>query len=136
MAFTTLGALVTTVHGLAVSGVKKKFAYRPKLINAADLPLLYSRLPTRRNEISTLSYGQDLRRATIEIVILAAMMNLDMQSANDALTVTLIDALGDALESNAASLGMDGYEITVEEDTIGDGATPVQAIVATVEVSG
>lgn len=138
MAFTTLGALVTAVTGLTVSGIaaRNTFAYRPKQISAAQLPMRYCRLPTRRRETSTLGYAQGLKAATVEVVVLTAMMNLDRQAANDALTVTLIDALGDALEGAAASLGMDGYEMVTEEDTIGDGTTPVQAIIATVEVSG
>lgn len=138
MAFTTLSALITSITGMTISGIQStsKLGYRPRHVDSAMLPLLYCRLPSRKNEISTLTYGQDLRRAVIEVVIWSEFMNLSTQDANDALTVTLIDALADALETNAASLGMDAYEITTEEDTTGDGQTPVQAIIATVEVSG
>jgi hypothetical protein len=136
MAFTTLSALVTAVTGMTITGVNAKFAYRPRRINAAQLPILYTRLPSRKREISTLTYGQGLKQATIEIVIVVEMLNLNTQPANDALAVTLTDALGDALESNAATLGMDSYEIASGEDTLDDGTTPVQVIVATVEVSG
>jgi hypothetical protein len=136
MAFTTLSALVTAVTAMTVTGVNAKFAYRPRRINAAQLPILYTRLPSRKREISTLTYGQGLKQATIEIVIVVEMLNLNTQPANDALAVTLTDALGDALESNAATLGMDSYEIASGEDTLDDGTTPVQVIVATVEVSG
>lgn len=138
MAFTTLSALISTITGMSITGVASgsKFAYRPKRINAAQLPILYTRIPSVKRETSTLGYAQGLKVGTIEIVILSALMNLDIQSNNDATTVTLIDALVTALESNAASLGMDSYEIVTDEDTIGDGTTPVQAIIATVEVSG
>jgi hypothetical protein len=138
MGFTTLTALVSACAGLTVTGVAStsRFAFRPKSINSAQLPMLYTRLPQRKRENATLGYVQGLKAGTIEIVILVAMMNLGKQEANDALTVTMIDNLGDALESNAAALGMDGYVIEADEDTIGDGATPVQVIVATVEVSG
>lgn len=136
MAFTTLSALVSTITGMTVTGVSHQYAYRPRRVAAAQMPLLFTRLPGRKRETSTLGYAQGLKQGTVEIVIFAALLNLDVAANNDALVITLIDALGDALETNAESLGMDSYEITTDEDTIGDGATPVQAIVATVEVSG
>lgn len=137
MGFTTLGALVTNIAGMSVTGIASgsKFGFRPKRINAAQLPILYTRLPTRKNDTATLGYAQDLKQATIEVVILSALMNLDTQANNDATTVTLIDALADALETNAETLGLDSYEIVPDEDIIGEN-TPVQAIIATVEVSG
>lgn len=135
MAFTTLAALVSTISGLSVTGVVTQFAYRPRRVSAAQLPVMYCRPPTRKRENSTLGYAQGLKAATIEIVILVEFLELSTQVANDALTVTLIDTLGDVLEANAAALDMDGYTITTDEDTIGDGSTPVQAIIATVEVS-
>lgn len=136
MAFTTLAALVSTVNGLSVSGVRTKFDYRPRQVSAAQLPMMHSRIPTRKGETSTLGYAQGLKVATIEIVILVEFLQLNTQAINDALVVTLIDALGDVLETNAAALGMDSYSIASTEDTIDNGATLVQAIVATVEVSG
>lgn len=136
MAFTTLAALVSTVHGLSVAGIKTKFDYRPTRISASQLPMQFSRIPTRKRETSTLGYAQGLKMATIEIIVLVEFLQLNTQAVNDALAVTLIDAFGDVLEANAAALGMDGYEITSDEDTIGDGTTPVQALIITVEVSG
>lgn len=138
MAFTTLSQLVTDITALTVTGISANatFAYRPRQINAAQFPLRYIRIPKRERQNSTLGYAQGLKAATIEIVVFVAPLNLNLQSTNDALTVTLIDALGDTLEAAASTLGMDSYEITTDEDTIGDGETPVQAIIATVEVSG
>jgi hypothetical protein len=136
MAYTTLAALVATVSALPVPGIKKAVPYRPRIINPTDLPLLYTRLPHPSNDTSTLTYGQGLHRATLEIVVFSQLLNLDKQDANDALTVQLMDSLTATLESNAAALGMDAYTLKTEEDTIDAGATPVQAILATVEVSG
>lgn len=136
MAFTTLAGLSSAINGLTVSGVKTKSQYRPTRISAAQLPLSFARLPTRQRNISTLSYGQDLKQATIEWVFLVGMLNLSTQATIDAATVALIDAVGDVLEANAETLGMDAYEITTDEDTIDDGATPVQVIIVSVEVSG
>lgn len=138
MAFTTLSALITTITGMTVTGVasSSRFGYRPRIINDVELPILYTRLPSTNRQNSTLGYQQGLKMGVIEIVILVEMMNLNTQEANDAQATTLIDALAAALETNASSLGMDSYSITTEEDTIGDGTTPIQAIVATVEVSG
>lgn len=135
MAF-TLGALVATASALPVPGVKKKTAFRPRQVNAADLPLLYTRLPSSSRETSTLTYAQGLRSATLEIVVVVQFLNLSEQASNDALTVSLLDNLAMTLESNAAALGMNSYTLATDEDTIGDGASPVQAIIATVEVSG
>lgn len=136
MAFTTLVALRQSIIDMDVPGVKTKRTHRPRQVAATSLPLMYPRLPERSRETSTLGYGQGLKSATIEVVILVEMIQLNTQEANDALTVELIDALGDALEENAEELGLDSYEIVTDEDTIGDGATPIQAIIATVEVSG
>jgi hypothetical protein len=135
MAFTSLTALVAQIGALTVAGVKTQYAYRPRQMNAADLPLLYTRLPGSTRPLSTLTYGQDLRSATIEVVVVVQMLNLDTQAPNDALTVQLMDSLAAALEGSASALGMDSYALTTDEDTLGNGA-PVQAIVATVEVSG
>jgi hypothetical protein len=134
--FTSLGALVATASALPVAGIKKAVAYRPRRVSAADLPLLYTRLPRSERGLATLTYGQDLRHGTLEIVVLVEMLALDTQAANDALTVVILDNLAMALESNAEALGMDNYTLVTEEDSMGDGATPVQAIIATVEVSG
>lgn len=136
MSFTSLSELVATAAVLPVAGVKKQVAYRPRTVSAADLPLMYTRLPRSERGLSTLTYGQGLRHGTLEIVVLVEMLNLNTQASNDALTVQLLDNLAMALESNAEMLGMDNYELVTDEDTIGDGATPVQAIIATVEVSG
>lgn len=136
MAFTSLGALVATCAALPVAGIKKQVAYRPRLISAADLPLQYARLPSSERALSTLTYGQGLRRAILEIVVLVEMLTLDTQQATDSLTVTIMDNLAATLEANALLLGMDNYALAPEVDTIGDGTRPVQAIVATIEVSG
>jgi len=136
MAFTSLGALVATCAALPVAGIKKQVAYRPRLISAADLPLLYARLPSSNRELSTLTYGQGLRHAIIELVILVEMLMLDTQQANDGLTVVLLDNLAMALEANAELLGLDNYALVTEADTLGDGTRPVQSIIATLEVSG
>jgi hypothetical protein len=136
MAFTSLQALVAAAAALPVTGIKKSAAFRPRIVNPADLPFLFTRLPGSTRAISTLTYGQGLRMATLEIVVLVQMLNLDTQAANDALTVVLLDNLAATLEVNASSLGMDSYTLSTDEDTIGDGMQPVQAIIASLEVSG
>lgn len=139
MAFTTYVGLVTALATMSVTGVSStaRFAYPPPRISAAQMPILYVRTPSAERETSTLGYAQGLKMATVEVVILIGPMKLDTQANNLAATVTLIDALADALEANAAALGMDRYSIAPEADTVGgDEATPYWAIVATVEVSG
>lgn len=136
MPFTSLGALVATAAALPVPGIKKTAAFRPRRVNAADLPLMYTRLPTSERVSETLTFAQGLRQASLEIVVLVEMLNLDTQATNDALTVQLMDNLALTIEANADVLGLVNYSLTTDEDTIGDGAAPVQAIIATVEVSG
>lgn len=136
MAFTSLAALVATAAALPVPGIKRASAYRPESVSPGDLPWLFTRLPSSTRSLSTLTYGQGLHMATLEIVILVEFLNLNTQAANDALTVQLLDNLSSTLESNAASLGMDSYACVTDEDTIGEGTAPLQAIIATVEVSG
>lgn len=136
MAFTTLAALVSALDGLSLTDEKKHIPYRPQRINAADLPLRYCRLPDVSRSISTLTYGQGLKEAKVEVVILVEFVDLNTLKTNDALTVTLMDELTVALEAAAATLGMDSYSMTNVIDTIAGGAQGVMAIVATVEVSG
>jgi hypothetical protein len=136
MPFTSLGALVATASALPVPGIKRHLAFRPTTVNAGDLPLLFTRLPSSTRVLSTLTYGQGLKAATLEIVIFVEFMNLSTGAGNDALTVQLLDNLAMTLESNAETLGMDSYSLATDEDTIGDGAAPIQAIIGTVEVSG
>jgi hypothetical protein len=136
MAFTSLGALVATASALPVPGIKRAVAFRPNHVNPGDLPLLFTRLPDSTRALSTLTYGQGLRAATLEIVIFVEFLNLSTQPANDALTVQLLDNLAMTLENNAQALGLDSYAMVTDEDTIGEGAAPLQAIIATLEVSG
>lgn len=136
MSFTSLAALVATASALPVPGIKKAVSYRPTHVNPGDLPLLFTRLPSSTRAISTLTYGQGLRQATLEIVIFVEFLNLNTVPANDALTVQLLDNLALTLENNALALGMDSYSCVTDEDTIGEGSAPLQAIIATVEVSG
>jgi hypothetical protein len=121
---------------LPVPGIKKAVAFRPNTVNAGDLPLLFTRLPSSTRSLSTLTYGHGLKSATLEMVIFVEFMNLSTLAGNDALTVQLLDNLAMTLEVNAEVLGMDSYSMVTDEDTIGDGAAPIQAIIATVEVSG
>lgn len=136
MAFTTLAALVSALDGLSLASEKKHIPYRPKRVNAADLPLRYCRLPDVSRDISTLTYGQGLKQGKAEVVIIVEFIDLNTQDTNDALAVTLMDELTVALEAAAATLGMDSYSMTNEIDTIAGGAQGVMAIIATVEVSG
>lgn len=136
MGFTSLGALVATASALPVPGIKKAVAFRPTHVNPGDLPLLFTRLPSSTRALSTLTYGQGLRMATLEIVVFVEFLNLNTVPANDALTVQLLDNLALTLESNAQALGLDTYSLVTDEDTIGEGSAPLQAIIATVEVSG
>lgn len=136
MAFTTLANLNAALYALTVAGVTRKRQYRPQSIDAADLPLSYARLPTRRRELSTLGYAQGLKYGVIEWVFVTSILNLGTAAINDAAAIAMIDSIGDVLEVNAATLGMDSYEINPEEETIDIGDTPVQAIVVRIEVSG
>lgn len=136
MAYTGTAALVTTITGMSVTGVKTTFAYRPDKVSSTQLPLLFVRLPEAKGVTSTLGYQQGLKGCTMEIVIFVEFLNLSKAATIDALVRTLIDNLVSALETNAAALGLDSYEIATDEDTIDDGDRPVQVIVARIEVSG
>lgn len=136
MAYTGTAALVTTITGMNVTGVKTTFAYRPDKVSSTQLPLLFVRLPETKGVTSTLGYQQGLKGCAMEIVIFAEFLNLSKAATIDALVRTLIDNLVSALETNAAALGLDSYEITTDEDTVDDGDRPVQVIVARIEVSG
>lgn len=134
MAFTTLRAFVDALADLDIDGVRRKRKVMPTEINRADLPMSYVRIPDASRSTSTLSYGMDLRHGVAELVVVVAPMLTGTQERNFYATVDMVDAIADALVTNAAALGMDGYEIRSEEDTMGDVA--YWALVARVEASG
>lgn len=134
MAFTTLRAFVDALADLDIDGVRRKRKVMPTEINRADLPMSYVRIPDASRSTSTLSYGMDLRHGVAELVVVVAPMLTGTQERNFYATVDMVDAIADALVTNAAALGMDGYEIRSEEDTMSDVA--YWALVARVEASG
>lgn len=136
MAFSTLAALVADCDALVLASEKTHFPYRPTKINSVQLPMRFCRLPNVSRPLSSFTYAQGLKSGTIEIIILVQFVKLDTQEANDALTVTLTDELTVALEAAAQQLGMDAYTIVSGIDTIDNGTTVAQYILATVEVSG
>lgn len=135
MAFTSATGLIATLVGMSISGIDSG-AMHPHMPDVVSYtPIFYVRVATRRSETSTLNYSQGLKQGAFEAVILVGEMNLDTQANNIANANALEDAAVTALEANAAALGLDSYEITPEEDTLG-GDTPYWALVIRGEVSG
>lgn len=137
MAFTGAVNLVAQLAALEIEGIEysSMFAFMPDVINSNQIPMFYVRVATLQRETSTLGYTQGLRQGSFEAVVLVSEMLLGTQEGNIALAAELEDAITEALEANAAELGLDSYSITPEADTIGED-TPVWALVIRGEVSG
>ena len=132
MAFTTYAAFVPALMDMTVSGVNKTIDQSPTQI--ATLPLMYPKLPTGENAVAAFSSAVGLSAATCEVVIVIEALRQNLQPVNFAAALAMMDALAAALETDAESIGIDSWEMRVEQNVIGD--TAYWLIVATVEASG
>lgn len=137
MAFVSYDQLMIDISEMSVDGIESQnqHKFQPTQVSDGMYPMMYGRIPGGNQVISTLTYGQDLRRGTVEIVILVASMLLNTQEKNLQLVVTLVDSLASSLRLNAELLGMDSYTIRPDQGLVG-GDTPHWAIIASLEVSG
>ena len=133
MAFTTLTALATALSGLTVSGVTKAQTAAPLTVNTADLPLLFTRLPTQASQTVTLNGNQSLRQGTMELVILIEPVRQDLNSLNYGKALALADAVYTALAANVVALGLDEFSSEVIQDAVGN--STYWMLVTTVQVS-
>jgi hypothetical protein len=134
MAYTTYAAFVTAVAGVSVTGVTTAYTSPPSQLNTAALPVSYPRLPELEREVIAFGYQAGLQSSTVEMVFLIEPIMQNLSSANFASMTALVDAIDTAYAANAATIGIDRWNIRQETSAYGE--TEYWALVATVEASG
>lgn len=130
----TYAGYVADLATLSVTGVTRVYDHPPERINTADLPSLYVRLPAGENQSVTLTALRGLRQATCEVVIAVEPVRQNQNEPNFTTCIGLLDALEDAIATNALGWGVDQWTMRVEVDFVGD--TAYWLIVASVQGSG
>lgn len=131
----TYTEFLTTLRGLTVAGVKRKFNGPPNQLSTADLPAQYPRLPDYQNNTQTMSGGMGLAtlKAEIAVVIEAVGQNYNYLANFDA-AVAMLDAMQDALSGITITAGLNSW--TLRQEITEFGATPYWVLVAAVEAAG
>jgi hypothetical protein len=131
----TFVEFVQGVAGLSVTGVKRKHPAPPSSLGAADLPVMYPRIPTQTTEPQTFSANGS--SATVEIAVVVAPDGLDTKGANFVLACALVDSLNAALSAaQDADEMIDGWSVRQTYETYGgEGGTVYMVLVATVKGS-
>lgn len=130
----TYAGFVADLATLSVTGVTRAYDHPPAQLNTADLPSLYVRLPAGENQSVTLAALNGLRQATCEVVIAVEPVRQNRNEPNFATCIGLLDALEDAIATEALAWGVDTWAMRVEVDFVGD--TAYWLIVTTVQGSG
>ena len=135
-AMTSLTAFYNGLHGLAVTGVSRRYAHPPKDVNDADMPALWVESIGKGSErefTGTDRDGEGGLTATVVIVTTAIVLGAPAENMTE--TLTIADALHDALENADIAIGALNYEITTTVRSIG-GDRQYHAIEATVSAIG
>lgn len=128
----TFTGFVALLAALNVTGVKRKHTAPPSRIGAADLPLMYPRIPQQSTAPQTFTVNG--QTATVEMAIVVAPDDLDAKGVNFATACGLVDALNTALAG--AGNDVDGWSIRqTYEQYGGETGTAYMVLVATVEGS-
>ena len=121
MASVNLKTFSSSLSALSVTGVQKNASAPPTVLNTADLPLMYPRLPTQESELVAAGGAHGLRSVSLELVIVVEPVRQDLNALNYNKVLGLIDALYDVLSAQSLALGVNRFETTVEQDAIGSG---------------
>lgn len=120
MAFTTITQLVSDLNDITLTGVKRYYANPPEQVNTADLPIKFIAFPEAESPIISFSSSKGLQQVSIEIAIVISPVLNSLTAANYLLSTQLMDRLEDALETNAADLGLDRWTMTLDTIQVGD----------------
>ena len=129
----TFNDLQATLGALAVTGVDRKYTHPPEVINPADMPMLFPRLPSGTNGLLSVTLDGRLH-INMEMVILVRYSGLDLATNRFDQAVDLMDNLNTALVTESeANLGIDRWDIRYAVEFAG--GEQVTAIIATIEAS-
>ena len=131
---TPYATFTNALYGLTVTGVTRNYLQPPQQVSTADLPILFTRLPsgTEGPIMGVRTGGWPTLRA--DVVILVEPFHQGQSSTNYALALTLMDNLSAALRAANLGEGPARWNIESRLEIIVD--TPYWVVVASVESTG
>ena len=127
MTYTDYAAMLS---GLTITGVTKAYGAPPAQLSTAQLPAQWPRLPSGEMTIASLTGAAGLPSLTCDLVIAVEVIGQNVQPANYAKCLAMIDALQTALTTEALDGVVDSWQMRLDAEQIGD--TSYWVIVATV----
>jgi hypothetical protein len=114
----TLTQFVAGLSALTVTGVKRKYTEPPALLNAADLPAMYPRVPENGATAGSFAYSHRMRTLVCEMIIAVQAVKLGSNASNQTLTLALMDNLHDTLVAASGNLGIDTWSMSMQSDQV------------------
>jgi hypothetical protein len=133
----SIKTFVTTVAGLDVAGVKRRYTYPPLQISTADLPASFVRPPN--STYDPLSICDDTAdNMTCRLVVAIEPTGQSTQPANYDALLTMADALNAAIKANYTDIGALVTWTILAQDTepIFIGASAYWGVTATITKRG
>ncbi len=116
--------------GLDVTGVVKRYSSPPTQLSTAQLPAQWARLPQGETTIASMGGQMGLPSLSCDLVIAAEAIGQNVQPANYAKLLSIIDALQTTLADEALEGVVDSWQLRMDAEQIGD--TAYWVVVATV----
>jgi len=111
---TSLTSFYTGLYGLSVTGVQRTLTAPPKKLDDADLPTLWVDSATYGNTREGTGADRDgFALLTAQIIVCTEAIVQGTTIENMTETLTIADALHDALENADIAIGALNYEITI-----------------------
>ena len=117
MTYTEYAAMLS---GLTIAGVTKAYSAPPTQLSTAQLPAMWPRLPSGERTIATMTGAAGLPSLTCDLVLAVEAIGQNVQPANYAKCLTLIDALQTALTAEALGGVVDSWNLRMDAEQIGD----------------
>jgi hypothetical protein len=133
----SITSFVTTLAGLTVTGVTRKYTYPPLQIGTADLPASFVRPP--QSDYEPIATCEDVNETAVcQLVVAIEPTGQNLQPTNYAAMLAMVDAVNDTLRTNQFSLGaLVSWTIAAQDrEPVIVGGTPYWGVTATVTKRG
>ena len=118
---TTYTSFISTVSGVSITGVTRKFDHEPLSVHTSDLPASFVRLPGGGTNPETLTTcSGDGKTRVVELVVILEPLGQERPSKNFSLTVTMMDNTETALDALGDFMPMVEYQLSAEGVPVGD----------------
>ncbi len=132
----TIAAFMSSVAGVAISGVNRQYVYPPASLNTADLPASYVTPPQGGRGGAFFAFDNDTDRVRrCELVICVEPVGQGTQAANFAAMVAMADAVEDAIDAYGPPWGIT-VDYTIDTGTAEVGGVAYWAVITTVTAQG